>query len=48
MMASSAAFAQDDNSNEFVVRKFNNATELTNCQVVFIDRNSNEFDAANI
>lgn len=32
----------------YVIKKFNNASEMTDCQVVFIDRaKSNEFDAVN-
>jgi hypothetical protein len=32
----------------YVIKKFNNASEVTDCQVVFIDRSkSNEFDAVN-
>ncbi len=32
----------------YVIKKFNNAAEVTDCQVVFIDRSkSNEFDAVN-
>ncbi len=32
----------------YVIKKFNNASELTDCQVVFIDRSkSNEFEAVN-
>lgn len=32
----------------YVIKKFNNASEVTDCQVVFIDRSkSNEFEAIN-
>jgi hypothetical protein len=32
----------------YVIKKFNSAAEVTDCQVVFIDKNkSNEFDAVN-
>jgi len=32
----------------YVIKKFNNASEVTDCQVVFIDRSkSNEFEAVN-
>ena len=35
-------------SKTFVIKKFNNAAEVTDCQVVFIDRSkSGEFDAVN-
>jgi len=32
----------------YVIKKFNNASEVTDCQVIFIDKSkSNEFDAVN-
>jgi hypothetical protein len=35
-------------SKVYVIKKFSNASEITDCQVLFIDRNkSNEFDAIN-
>jgi hypothetical protein len=35
-------------SKTYVIKKFNNAAEVTDCQVVFIDRSkSGEFDAVN-
>lgn len=35
-------------NKKYVIKKFNNAAELTDCQVVFIDRSkSGEFDAVN-
>jgi len=35
-------------SKTYVIKKFNNAAEVTDCQVVFIDRSKNsEFDAIN-
>ncbi len=35
-------------SKVYVIKKFNSAAEITDCQVVFIDRSkSNEFDAVN-
>jgi hypothetical protein len=35
-------------SKTYVIKKFNSAAEITDCQVVFIDRSkSNEFDAVN-
>jgi len=35
-------------TKSYVIKKFNNASEVTDCQVVFIDRSkSNEFEAVN-
>lgn len=35
-------------SKTYVIKKFNNASEVTDCQVIFIDKSkSNEFDAVN-
>jgi hypothetical protein len=35
-------------SKTYVIKKFNNASEVTDCQVIFIDRSkSGEFDAVN-
>ena len=32
----------------YIIKKFNNAAEVTDCQVIFIDKSkSNEFDAVN-
>jgi len=45
----SAWYAGKPKGNKtYVIKKFNSASEMTDCQVVFIDRSkSNEFDAVN-